>query len=103
MLQKIKKIDGAIVVVLLLLMTVSIFAIYSVTHGREKLDGHHIRMMMYYAIGFIAFIGMTFLDYRILVKYALYIYLFGIGILVLVSFWARPKIMPKAGCPSLED
>ncbi|MEK5419812.1 cell cycle protein [Paenibacillus odorifer] len=91
MLQKIKKIDGAIVVVLLLLMVVSIFAIYSVTHGREKLDGHHIRMMMYYAIGFVAFIGMTFLDYRILVKYAIYIYLFGIGMLVLVSFLGETK------------
>lgn len=57
----------------------------------EKLDGHHIRMMMYYAIGFVAFIGMTFLDYRILVKYAIYIYLFGIGMLVLVSFLGETK------------
>lgn len=91
MLQKIKKIDGVIVVVLFSLMLVSIFAIYSVTHGREKLDGHHIRMIMYYVIGFVAFIGMTFIDYRILVKYAIYIYGFGIGMLVLVSFLGKTK------------
>ncbi|MFC3747509.1 FtsW/RodA/SpoVE family cell cycle protein [Paenibacillus sp. GCM10012306] len=91
MLQKIKKIDGVVIVVLLILMCVSISAIYSVTHGREKLDGHHIQMLKYYVIGFIALTGITFLDYRILVKYALYVYLGGIGLLVLVSFMGETK------------
>lgn len=86
MLQKIKKIDGVILVILVLLMVVSIFSIYSVTHGRDKLDGSHIKMIKYYILGFIAFIGLTFVDYRLLVKYALYVYVTGIGILVLVSF-----------------
>ncbi|WP_342480755.1 FtsW/RodA/SpoVE family cell cycle protein [Paenibacillus sp. FSL L8-0340] len=86
MLQKIKKIDGVIVMILVLLMVVSIFSIYSVTHGREKLDGAHLRMIKFYVLGIIAFVGLTFVDYRILVKYALYIYITGIGILVLVSF-----------------
>ncbi|WNS42613.1 FtsW/RodA/SpoVE family cell cycle protein [Paenibacillus sp. MMS20-IR301] len=86
MLQKIKKIDGIIVVILALLMVVSIFSIYSVTHGRDKLDGSHIKMIKFYILGFIAFFGLTFLDYRLLVKYALYVYITGISILVLVSF-----------------
>ncbi|WP_150270619.1 FtsW/RodA/SpoVE family cell cycle protein [Paenibacillus tepidiphilus] len=86
MLQKIKKIDGVIVTMLVLLMAVSIMAIYSVTHGRADLDGFHLRMINYYVLGIIAFIGLTFLDYRLLVKYALYIYIAGIAILVLVSF-----------------
>lgn len=91
MLQKIKKIDRAIIVILVLLMAVSIFAIYSVTHGRDVLNGHHIRMLKFYGIGFVAFIGLTFMDYRLLVKNALYIYLFGIGLLVLVSFLGETK------------
>lgn len=86
MLQKIKKIDGVILVILVLLMVVSIFSIYSVTHGRDKLDGSHIKMIKFYILGFIAFIGLTFVDYRLLVKYALYVYVTGIGVLVLVSF-----------------
>lgn len=86
MLQKIKKIDGVIVVILALLMVVSILSIYSVTHGRERLDGSHIKMIKFYIVGFIAFFGLTFVDYRLLVKYALYVYIIGIGILVLVSF-----------------
>lgn len=86
MLQKIKKIDGVIVLILVLLMVVSIFAIYSVTHGRDKLDGFQIRMIKFYVLGFIAFLGFTFVDYRLLVKYALYAYISGVALLVLVSF-----------------
>ncbi|QWU15919.1 FtsW/RodA/SpoVE family cell cycle protein [Paenibacillus sophorae] len=85
MLQKFKKIDGVIVVVLVLLMVISLLAIYSVTHGRDT-NGFHIQMLKYYVLGFIAFFGLTMLDYRLLIKYALYIYLFGVGVLILVSF-----------------
>ncbi|WP_310550789.1 FtsW/RodA/SpoVE family cell cycle protein [Paenibacillus glufosinatiresistens] len=85
MLHKFKKIDGGIVVVLLLLMVISLFAIYSVTHGRAE-DGFQIKMLKFYVLGFAAFIGLSLFDYRWLVKYALYIYILGIGILVLVSF-----------------
>ena len=91
MLQKIKKIDGAIVVVLLLLMVISIFSIYSVTHGREDLNGMHIKMIKFYILGLVAFLGLTFIDYRLIVKYALYIYITGIGILVLVSFIGKTQ------------
>jgi rod shape determining protein RodA len=91
MLQKIKKIDGVIVIVLLLLMVVSIFSIYSVTHGRELLNGMHIKMIKFYVLGLIAFLGLTFLDYRLIVKYALYVYVTGIGILVLVSFIGKTQ------------
>ncbi|KGE20361.1 FtsW/RodA/SpoVE family cell cycle protein [Paenibacillus wynnii] len=85
MLEKIKKVDGVIVVILVLLMAVSITSIYSVTAGTE-LNGSHIQMLKYYGLGFIAFIGLSFVDYRLLLKNAFYIYMFGIGLLVLVSF-----------------
>ncbi|AIQ55204.1 FtsW/RodA/SpoVE family cell cycle protein [Paenibacillus sp. FSL R7-0331] len=91
MLQKIKKIDGVIVVVLLMLMVISIFSIYSVTHGRDGLDGMHMKMIRFYVLGLIAFLGLTFLDYRLIIKYALYIYITGIGILVLVSFVGKTQ------------
>lgn len=91
MLQKIKKIDGVIILILILLMVVSIFSIYSVTHGRDKLDGSHLKMIKFYILGFIAFFVLTFVDYRLIIKYALYIYAFGIGILVLVSFIGKEQ------------
>ncbi|WP_019914985.1 FtsW/RodA/SpoVE family cell cycle protein [Paenibacillus sp. HW567] len=90
MLQRFKKIDGVIVVVLILLMVISILSIYSVTHGRKD-DGLHIQMIKWYGVGFLAFIGLSLFDYRLLVKYAHYIYILGAGILVLVSFVGTVK------------
>lgn len=85
MIEKIKKIDGVIVLMLILLMIVSITSIYSVTNGTE-FNGSHLKMLTYYGVGFIAFFGLMFIDYRLLMKNALYIYLFGVGLLLLVNF-----------------
>lgn len=90
MLQKLKKIDYVIVLVLVALMVISIFSIYSVTKGRVStglyLDGHHMKMLKFYIISFVAFFVFVLIDYRLLVKYALYIYLFGLALLGVVSF-----------------
>jgi rod shape determining protein RodA len=91
MLQRLKKIDGVIIVILLLLMCISIFSIYSVTQGREDMGGMHIRMIKYYAVGFVGFAVLMIFDYRLLVKYALFIYIIGIGILLMVSFFGKVK------------
>ncbi|MGN7762116.1 FtsW/RodA/SpoVE family cell cycle protein [Paenibacillus sp. 22594] len=90
MLQRFKKIDGVIVVVLLMLMVISILSIYSVTHGRDD-DGLHIQMLKWYGLGFFVFFGLSLFDYRLLVKYAHYIYMLGIVILVVVSFFGKVK------------
>lgn len=91
MLEKVKKIDGVIVLMLILLMIVSIMSIYSSTNGSETFGGYHIKMLVYYGLGFIAFFGLMFIDYRLLIKNALYIYLFGIGLLLLVNFIGESK------------
>lgn len=85
MLSKLKKIDYSIVLILLLLMVISIAVLYSATSG-TKYDGHHLRMLAYYALGFVVFFGVSILDYRLLVKYAPYLYLFGFGLLIVVMF-----------------
>ncbi|OKP85617.1 FtsW/RodA/SpoVE family cell cycle protein [Paenibacillus sp. P32E] len=90
MLQRFKKIDGVIVVVLLMLMVISILSIYSVTHGRDD-DGLHIQMLKWYGLGFVVFFGLSLFDYRLLVKYAHYIYMLGVVILVVVSFFGTVK------------
>ncbi|WP_238651198.1 FtsW/RodA/SpoVE family cell cycle protein [Paenibacillus piscarius] len=89
--QRMQRIDGSIVLILLLLMGISLFSIYSVTHGRDGLDGMHMRMLQYYVAGFVAFILLSLFDYRLLVRYGLYIYLAGIGILLLVSVIGKTK------------
>ncbi|MFH0071231.1 FtsW/RodA/SpoVE family cell cycle protein, partial [Peribacillus sp. NPDC056705] len=85
MLEKIKKIDYVIVFVLAMLMIISIVSIYSAT-ANTRFEGLHLRMIGYYIVGFIAFFGISLIDYRVLIKYATYIYLGGLLILVLVIF-----------------
>ncbi|MBO2944743.1 rod shape-determining protein RodA [Paenibacillus sp. F411] len=89
MLNKLKKIDYLIVTALVGMMIVSITSIYSVTKDTADMDGSHLTMMAYYVVAFIAFFGMSLLDYRLLHKYALYIYLGGIGILVFTLFFGK--------------
>ncbi|NMO94540.1 FtsW/RodA/SpoVE family cell cycle protein [Paenibacillus lemnae] len=89
MLHKFKKIDYAIVTVLVLLMIISITSIYSVTKGTVDLDGSHVTMMAYYVVGFIAFFGMSLLDYRLLNKYAVYIYLGGLAVLIFTLLFGK--------------
>lgn len=91
MLQKFKKIDFVIVTVLVMLMIISISSIYSVTKGTSDMDGSHLRMLAYYIAGFIAFFGISLLDYRWLIKYALYIYFGGIALLLVVMFFGATK------------
>lgn len=88
MLQKIRKIDGVLVIVLLLLMCVSILALYSVTHGRKQ-DGMHLDMLIFYGLGFAVFFVLSLFDYRLLVKYAPYFYLLGLMILLFVSLFGK--------------
>ncbi|HEY2494627.1 MAG TPA: FtsW/RodA/SpoVE family cell cycle protein [Paenibacillus sp.] len=93
MLQKLKKIDFVVLVVLIALMAISILSLYSVTNGREStgLDGHHIKMLKYYAISFVAFFALVLIDYRLFIKYAWVIYLAGMVLLGVVSFVGEAK------------
>lgn len=86
MLQKLKKIDFVIVTVLVMLMIISITSLYSATKD-TKWDGYHVNMLIFYIIGFLTFFGMSLLDYRLLMKNALYIYLGGLALLVFVMFF----------------
>lgn len=85
MLNKLKKIDYTIVFILLVLMGISIAVLYSAT-SNTKFHGYELRMVLYYVLGFIAFFAVAMIDYRLFVKYALYIYIFGIALLVIVMF-----------------
>lgn len=86
MLGKIKNIDWTIVVILLMLAGICIPVIHSaVSSGSNaKMAGSETLMAVYYVLGFVALFIITFVDYRLLVKYALYLYIFGIGVLMLV-------------------
>ncbi|WP_454193498.1 FtsW/RodA/SpoVE family cell cycle protein [Paenibacillus sp. Marseille-Q7038] len=87
MLQKFKKMDVPVLMIIFMLMIISIVCLYSATHGDAKLEGHHIKMLAFYILGFGAVFAITLVDYRLLVKYALYIYFFGLLILLAANFF----------------
>ena len=87
MLQKFKKMDVPILMIIFMLMIISIVCLYSATHGNPKLEGHHMRMLVFYVLGFGAVFAITLVDYKLLVKYALYIYFFGLLILLAANFF----------------
>ena len=68
--------------VLLLLMVISILAIYSGTRFDPKLANHHVKTIYFYVVGFIAVIGIGLFNYKLYVKYAFLLY--GIGIIFLI-------------------
>ncbi|MDO3412130.1 FtsW/RodA/SpoVE family cell cycle protein [Saccharibacillus sp. CPCC 101409] len=86
MLSKIKNIDWTIVIILLMFAGICIPVVHSaVSFGSNvKMAGSEKLMAVYYVLGFIAMFVITFVDYRLFVKYALYLYIFGIGVLMLV-------------------
>lgn len=86
MLHKFKKIDYSIVFILLILMVISIMAIYSTTTGRPKVEGFTKNMIVFYVLGFVVFFGMSMINYKFIVKNYLYIYGLGLLLLVLVLF-----------------
>lgn len=80
--KTVKKLDGVILFVLLLLMAISILAIYSGTRFDPKLANHHVKTIYFYVVGFIAVIGIGLFNYKLYVKYAFLLY--GIGIIFLI-------------------
>jgi rod shape determining protein RodA len=86
-LAKLKKIDWSIILILLILMAISTMLIHSATISNEKLYklGLPKKSLIFYAIGFVVMLGTAFFDYRLLLKMSLYLY--GFGILLLIGLF----------------
>ncbi|HZG87046.1 FtsW/RodA/SpoVE family cell cycle protein [Paenibacillus sp.] len=82
--NKLKKIDWAIVAILGTLMVASTFIVYSAVHNTQ-FEGIHVRHMLFYAFGFLVLFGTSMLNYRVILKIAPYLY--GIGVLSLIAVY----------------
>ncbi|MBP2001835.1 rod shape determining protein RodA [Paenibacillus shirakamiensis] len=75
--------DWSIVVILVAFMVMSILLIHSAVATAPPKYAHlDKKMVINYILGFIAFFGMAFVNYRVLIKF--YLYIFGAGILSLL-------------------
>lgn len=84
LLNKIKKIDWLVLLILAGLMVISYFAIKSATANTVLYVGSEKKQMLYYAVGFVLVIGATFIDYRILLKTWWVWYIIGVASLILI-------------------
>jgi rod shape determining protein RodA len=85
LLTKLKRIDWSIIIILLLFMCVSTMLVYSAIQSQgPQYAGYEKRNLIIYAVGFVALFAATFVDYRLLIRFAIYLYAIGIGMLAAV-------------------
>ena len=84
MLTKVKKIDWLIILILLGFMSISYLLIQSAIHANPTYmhSAMDQKMLFFYALGFMVILGVSFINYRILLKLWMAIYLIGIILLV---------------------
>lgn len=87
MLNKLKKIDWGIFIILLCLMCISVISIHSAIDGQSSAYANtDVRTVIFYAIGLLLAITVAVFDYRVLLKTWYVLYGIGVILLVLVFF-----------------
>ncbi|SDT30008.1 rod shape determining protein RodA [Paenibacillaceae bacterium GAS479] len=87
MINKLKKMDIGILTLLFCFMVISAVLLYSVGSADPDYASSYQRTMLFYGLGFVVLIFMTLVDYRIILKFWLYIYAVGIILLVAVKMF----------------
>lgn len=82
MLNKFKKLDASILLILVVFMAVSTAVIYSATNG-TNFAGIHTNNLIFYGVLFIPTLLLGLVDYRVIVRYCSYI-CYGAGMLLLL-------------------
>ncbi|MBB6677616.1 FtsW/RodA/SpoVE family cell cycle protein [Cohnella lubricantis] len=91
MLNRFKKIDWIMMLILGLLMVASALVVRSATHNDSGYHNYDIKTIEFYAAGFVVILLCVMFDYRLLLKTWYVWYIIGIGSLVAVLLFA-PKI-----------
>lgn len=87
MLEKWKKIDWSIVLILVLLTVISCLLVYSATVDNPKYGPNfYKKIYVNAAMGFTVFFAVTLFDFRYFIKSSLYSYLIGVALLVSLFF-----------------
>lgn len=86
MLNKLKKLDWGILIILAFLMVISTVVVHSATVN-TRYEGNDIKQLMFFGIGFFIVIASTLFDYRIVLKSWYVLYGIGVSLLILVYFF----------------
>jgi rod shape determining protein RodA len=83
-LDKLKRTDWSIIVLMVLFMVISTLVVHSATANDPRFAGTSVKNVINYAIGFGVLFIFMLLDYRLLLKIAWYCYAIGIALLIAV-------------------
>ncbi|GAA3408328.1 FtsW/RodA/SpoVE family cell cycle protein [Paenibacillus hodogayensis] len=96
MLDKLKRTDWSIVVLMVLFMVISTLVVHSATANDPLFLGTDVRNMINFAVGFVVMFAAMLFDYRILIKGGWYLYALGIILLVAVYLFGAEKNSAKS-------
>lgn len=83
MINKLKKFDWGILLLLGLFMIISFFVVRSATYGDPRYASYDTKTLIFYGLGFIVVLFVSMIDYRVFLK--VWHVLYGIGIVMLVA------------------
>lgn len=95
-LDKWKKTDWSIVMLMVIFMVISTVVVHSATANDPQFQGFDVRNVRNFGIGFVVMFATMLLDYRLLVKLAWYMYGFGIVLLIGVYLFGVEKNSAKS-------
>ncbi|MEN0058362.1 MAG: rod shape-determining protein RodA [Bdellovibrio sp.] len=86
-----KKLDINLIIVILALNVIGLINLYSATHGPTSTDvaSLFISQLMWLAVGWTVFLVVTLLDYVIISRIALIIYILNLGAILYVTFFGK--------------
>lgn len=87
MLNKLKKLDWGILIILVFLMIISTVVVHSATANNSGYANSDLKQLLFYFIGFSIAIAATLFDYRIVLKSWYVLYGIGVALLILVYFF----------------
>ncbi|RKN83846.1 FtsW/RodA/SpoVE family cell cycle protein [Paenibacillus ginsengarvi] len=96
MLDKLKRTDWSIVILMALFMGISTLVVHSATANDPYFQGTDIKNVINYAIGFVVLFAAMLFDYRLLVRAGWYLYAFGIVLLIAVYLFGAEKNSAKS-------
>jgi rod shape determining protein RodA len=90
LLNKLKKMDWMMLLILAVMMGFSTLLVRSATHGNPLYPHYDLKTLVFYAAGFVVILAITLFDYRLLLKTWYVWYAMGLILLVLVFKFAPP-------------
>lgn len=86
-----KKLDINLIIVILALNVIGLINLYSATHGPTTTDvaSLFISQLMWLVVGWSVFLIMTLLDYAVVSRIALIIYILNLGAIIYVTFFGK--------------